>query len=152
MAERSFHLPISSSHSGRRMLNNNRRGVFPASKYWIHVIPVISFLCFFILWFFSHSVSLDRIDGEIVSIHRLEKSMTMRNESHVSLAILASSAVSPGSTNQNMTAHHNVTQSHNATDKPELRNREEGQEAVKGGRRGKIDEKRKINQTSPLAG
>lgn len=59
-------------------------------------------------------------DGEIMSIHLLEKSMALRNESHVSLAILASSAVSPASglvvsTNQNLTTHHNVTQSHNAT-------------------------------------
>ncbi|CAE5956832.1 unnamed protein product [Arabidopsis arenosa] len=66
-------------------------------------------------------------DGEIMSIHRLEKSMAVRNESHVSLAILASSAVSPASglvvsTNQNLKTPHNATQSqqnatqsHNAT-------------------------------------
>ncbi|KFK43100.1 hypothetical protein AALP_AA1G080200 [Arabis alpina] len=120
MAERSFsQLPISSSHSGRRMINT-RRGLFPISEYWIHAIPVIVFLCFFTLWCFSNSVSVDMSEGEIMSVHRLEKSMAVRNESHVSLAILASSAVSPVSTtNQNLTVHqhkiHNATQPQNAT-------------------------------------
>ncbi|CAH8251520.1 unnamed protein product [Arabidopsis lyrata] len=120
MAERSFsQLPISSSHIGRKT-QNSRRGIFPVSEYWIHAIPVIVFLCFFTLWIFSHSVSVMN-DGEIMSIHRLEKSMAVRNESHVSLAILASSAVSPASglvvsTNQNLTTPHNATQSQqNAT-------------------------------------
>ncbi|CAA7026267.1 unnamed protein product [Microthlaspi erraticum] len=135
MTERSFsQLPISSSHGGRRMANT-RRGIFPVSEYWIHAIPVIVFLCFFTLWIFSHSVSIDMNDGEIMSVHRLEKSMAVRNESHVSLAILASSAVSPVSANQNLTALHNATESHNATAKPELRNVEE--------KKGKKEKKKK---------
>ncbi|XP_024008089.1 LOW QUALITY PROTEIN: uncharacterized protein LOC112084045 [Eutrema salsugineum] len=125
MTERSFsQLPISSSHGGRWMFYS-KRGIFSVSECGIHTLPEVIFLCFFTLWFFSHSVSLDMNDGEIMSVHRLEKSMAVRNESHVSLAILASSAVSPVSANHNLTAHHNATQSHNATDKPELRNREE---------------------------
>ncbi|CAH2038623.1 unnamed protein product [Thlaspi arvense] len=141
MTERSFsQLPISSSHGGRRTLNT-RRGIFPVSEYWIHAIPVIIFVCFFTLWFFSHSVSLDMNDGETMSVHRLEKSMAVRNESHVSLAILASSAVSPVSANQNLTAHHqNATQSHNATDKPELRNWQEK------GKKGKKVTKSKVRK------
>ncbi|CAN8311583.1 unnamed protein product [Cochlearia groenlandica] len=139
MAERSFsQLPISLSHSSRRMINS-RRGIFPVSEYWIHAIPVIVFLCFFTLWFFSHSVSLDMNDGEIMSVHHLEKSIAMRNESRVSLAILASSAVSPFSANQNLTAHHNATQTHYATtthNKPEIRHSQK--ETVKKKQRAKV--------------
>ncbi|CAH8357899.1 unnamed protein product [Eruca vesicaria subsp. sativa] len=125
MTERSFsQLPITSSHGGRRMMNT-RRGVFPVSEYWIHAIPVIIFLCFFTLWFFSHSVSLNEESGEIMSVRLLEKSMAVRNESHVSLAVLASSAVSPATANHTLTIHHNATQSHNATAKPEVGKREE---------------------------
>ncbi|KAF8110300.1 hypothetical protein N665_0085s0029 [Sinapis alba] len=146
MAERSFsQLPISSSHGGRRMMNT-RRGVFPVSEYWIHAIPVIIFLCFFTLWFFSHSVRLDEDNnGEIMSVRLLEKSMAVRNESHVSLAILASSAVSPVvSANHTLTAHHNATQSHNATDTLELlRKRQEmkakGKKKKNKGRKEKIE-------------
>lgn len=61
------------------------------------------------------TVSVDMSDGEIMSVHRLEKSMAVRNESHVSLAVLASSAVSPVSANQNLTVHHNATLSLNET-------------------------------------
>ncbi|KAJ0236011.1 Serine/Threonine-kinase RLCKVII protein [Hirschfeldia incana] len=143
-AERSFsQLPISSSHGGRRMMNASR-GVFPVSEYWIHAIPVIIFLCFFTLWFFSHSVSLDENSGEIMSVRLLEKSMAaVRNESHVSLAILASSAVSPVSANVTLTAHHNATRSHNATDTSEIRKEKEtkakGKKKQKTGRKEKVE-------------
>ncbi|RID52290.1 hypothetical protein BRARA_H02898 [Brassica rapa] len=152
MAERSFsQLPISSSHGGRRMMNT-RRGVFPVSEYWIHAIPVIIFLCFFTLWFFSHSVRLDEDSGEIMSVRLLEKSMAVRNESHVSLAVLASSAVSPVSVNQTLIAHHNATQSHNATDKPELRKGQEtkgkGKKKKKGGRKEKME--KDVNKSKSL--
>ncbi|KAL9855682.1 putative protein kinase RLK-Pelle-RLCK-VIIa-1 family [Arabidopsis thaliana] len=110
--EKRPHLVKETECEGRT--GNTRRGIFPVSEYWIHAIPVIVFLCFFTLWIFSHSVSVMN-DGEIMSIHRLEKSMAVRNESHVSLAILASSAVSPASsalvavvsTNQNLTTQLN---------------------------------------------
>ncbi|KAJ4871921.1 Protein kinase superfamily protein [Raphanus sativus] len=144
--ERSFsQLPISSSHGGRRMMNT-RRGVFPVSEYWIHAIPVIIFLCFFTLWFFSHSVSLDENSGEIISVRLLEKKSmaAVRNESHVSLAVLASSAVSPVvSANVTLAAHRNETQPRNATDTRELRKREEikakGKEKKKKGRKEKME-------------
>ncbi|CAN7036152.1 unnamed protein product [Brassica rapa subsp. trilocularis] len=133
---------LKETESEVRMMNT-RRGVFPVSEYWIHAIPVIIFLCFFTLWFFSHSVRLDEDSGEIMSVRLLEKSMAVRNESHVSLAVLASSAVSPVSVNQTLIAHHNATQSHNATDKPELRKGQEtkgkGKKKKKGGRKEKME-------------
>lgn len=72
------------------------------------------------------TVSLDEESGEIVSVRLLEKSMSaVRNESHVSLAVLASSAVSPATANHTLIAHRNGTQSRNATDTHVLRKREE---------------------------
>ncbi|KAH0916708.1 hypothetical protein HID58_031154, partial [Brassica napus] len=142
LKETESELPISSSHGGRRMMNT-RRGVFPVSEYWIHAIPVIIFLCFFTLWFFSHSVRLDEDSGEIMSVRLLEKSMAVRNESHVSLAVLASSAVAPVSVNHTLIAHRNATQSHNATDKAEVRKRQEikakGKKKKRGGRKEKME-------------
>lgn len=100
------------------------------------------------------TVSVDMNDGEIMSVHRLEKSMAVRNESHVSLAILASAAVSPVSANQNLTAPHNATQSHNATVKPELRNVEEKEKRKTKKKKSKKEKKEKdvVKPKKPLAG
>lgn len=97
-------------------------------------------------------VRLDEDSGEIMSVRLLEKSMAVRNESHVSLAVLASSAVSPVSVNQTLIAHHNATQSHNATDKPELRKGQEtkgkGKKKKKGGRKEKME--KDVNKSKSL--
>lgn len=93
------------------------------------------------------TVSLDENSGEIISVRLLEKKSmaAVRNESHVSLAVLASSAVSPVvSANVTLTAHRNETQSHNATDTRELlRKREEvkakGKKEKKKGRKEKME-------------
>lgn len=92
------------------------------------------------------TVSLDENSGEIISVRLLEKKSmaAVRNESHVSLAVLASSAVSPVvSANVTLAAHRNETQPRNATDTRELRKREEikakGKEKKKKGRKEKME-------------
>ncbi|KAJ4979092.1 hypothetical protein NE237_009872 [Protea cynaroides] len=41
------------------------------SKKWIHVILLILFICWIILWWFSHPVNVVIEDGSIVAVHRL---------------------------------------------------------------------------------
>ncbi|XP_010521799.1 PREDICTED: uncharacterized protein LOC104800629 [Tarenaya hassleriana] len=112
MAERSFLLPISSSQIGKRT-QNARRGIFPAPEKWVHAIPAVVVFCFFVLWWFSHSVSIDINNGQILAFHRIENSLAVtvaRNDTRLDMAILASSAISRASDfpsgNQNRTLQH----------------------------------------------
>ncbi|KAL7264596.1 hypothetical protein ACSBR1_002536 [Camellia fascicularis] len=60
-----------------------------SSEKWIHVIPVIVFLCIFILWWFSYPVNLEFKDGRIMAVHRIEMADPL-DETRVEFTILAS--------------------------------------------------------------
>ncbi|KAK2643233.1 hypothetical protein Ddye_024996 [Dipteronia dyeriana] len=113
MEESSSLLPLYSRRPGTRQ---SRRETSPAQK-CVHVIPVILFFTFFILWWFSYPVNMAIKDGKIVEIFSTEISNEMLlpaalNDTHVELAILQlASALSPiGSTPLNLTRN-NETES-----------------------------------------
>ncbi|KAH7864223.1 hypothetical protein Vadar_027135 [Vaccinium darrowii] len=58
-------------------------------KHWIHAIPVIVLLSFFILWWFSYPVTLERKDGQIIGVHRIKKALPVKDTRDVDLTILA---------------------------------------------------------------
>ncbi|XP_042482931.1 uncharacterized protein LOC122063289 isoform X4 [Macadamia integrifolia] len=60
--------PISESTSIDSKKESSRNSSCHSGK-WIHVIPVIVFICWFILWWFSHP-DVEKKDGRIVAVHR----------------------------------------------------------------------------------
>ncbi|XP_048324331.2 uncharacterized protein LOC125420916 [Ziziphus jujuba] len=65
------------------------------SKKLIHAVPLLLFLCFFILWWFSYPVNLVIKDGRIMSIQPIEMEQPLNNSiTHIDLGIVAA-AVSP---------------------------------------------------------
>ncbi|KAH7560953.1 hypothetical protein ACOSP7_016554 [Xanthoceras sorbifolium] len=99
--EDSSYLPLYSRRPGARQtrsrgtpISHPRSSSSPAPKY-VHVIPVILLLTFFILWWFSYPVNLVIKDGRIVEIVTTDEMIPALDDTRVELAILASSAVSP---------------------------------------------------------
>ncbi|KAA8549527.1 hypothetical protein F0562_001455 [Nyssa sinensis] len=83
------------SDIGRRM---NSRMRSRSSAKWIHAIPVIVLLCFFILWWFSYPIKLEIKDGRIIAVHRIEMPQPLKvRDTHVDLTILASATSPNGS-------------------------------------------------------
>ncbi|KAI6685723.1 hypothetical protein NL676_031636 [Syzygium grande] len=85
-------LPIS-DHDPRNIGKRETAQSRYAEK-WLHAIPLIVLLCFFILWWFSYPVHLVIKDGSIAAIHRIEIPWEF-NETRIDLSLLAS-ASSPG--------------------------------------------------------
>ncbi|KAG2673655.1 hypothetical protein I3843_13G089600 [Carya illinoinensis] len=78
-------LPLYNPGSPKRETPRSRTRV---AEKWIHVIPVIVLLCFFILWWFSYTVNITFKDGKITSIHRIERSAPV-NDTQIDLLVLA---------------------------------------------------------------
>lgn len=57
------------SEIGRRASRRSRSSHY--SRHWIHCIPVIVFLCFFILWWFSYPGNTAKVDIFLMSSHSL---------------------------------------------------------------------------------
>ncbi|KAK8601517.1 hypothetical protein V6N12_051347 [Hibiscus sabdariffa] len=54
----------------------SRFRMFPLAHKWVHAIPFIIFLCFFILWFLSRPVNVEMKDGGIVVVQPLTNSQS----------------------------------------------------------------------------
>ncbi|KAK3206124.1 hypothetical protein Dsin_020170 [Dipteronia sinensis] len=92
MEESNSPLPLYSRRPGTRQ---SRRETSPAPK-CVHVIPVILFFTFFILWWFSYPVNLVIKDGKIVEIVPNEMLLPAAlNDTNVELAILQLASVLP---------------------------------------------------------
>ncbi|KAE8687252.1 Kinase superfamily protein [Hibiscus syriacus] len=87
MMRAGIHLPVSipvgnAAKKGRRA---SRSGVFPLAEIWIHAIPLLVLLCFFILWWMSRPVNVEIKDGRIVAIHPVEMPLPLIN-SHIDVS------------------------------------------------------------------
>ncbi|KAL4298320.1 hypothetical protein GQ457_12G029430 [Hibiscus cannabinus] len=55
----------------------SRFRMFPLAHKWVHAIPFIVFLCFFILWFLSRpAVNVEMKDGGFVAVQPLTNSQS----------------------------------------------------------------------------
>ncbi|XVF46423.1 hypothetical protein PTKIN_Ptkin03bG0025400 [Pterospermum kingtungense] len=111
---RPSHLPISvpAGNSGARRdkgASSKSRVVLPLGDKWIHAIPVIVLLCFFILWCLSRPVNVEIKDGRIVAVHFVDTPLPVNN-SQIDVAILASATPPIASVPQNLTV--NGTEAH----------------------------------------
>ncbi|XP_043701031.1 uncharacterized protein LOC122651628 [Telopea speciosissima] len=61
--------PISDPRSIDTKKESSRHWSCHSGK-WIHVIPLVVFICWLILWWFSHPVNVVNKDESIVSVHR----------------------------------------------------------------------------------
>ncbi|KAL9413010.1 hypothetical protein AB3S75_041642 [Citrus x aurantiifolia] len=86
-----FRRPSNPCRSKGEIPVSQPRSSSPSAHKWIHAVPVIIFLSFFILWHFSNPVSLVIKDGRIAEIHPVE--IHHLNDSYVELAILASATL-----------------------------------------------------------
>ncbi|XVE59154.1 hypothetical protein DITRI_Ditri05aG0022800 [Diplodiscus trichospermus] len=88
-------LPVSMpvGNGAKKERGASRSGVFPLAERWIHAIPFIVLLCFFILWWLSRPVNVEIKNGRIVAVHYVDMPMPHNNH-QIDVAILAS-ATSP---------------------------------------------------------
>ncbi|XP_022729222.1 uncharacterized protein LOC111284663 [Durio zibethinus] len=103
---RPSHLPVSVpwGNDAKKERGGFQSRVFPLAERWIHVIPVIVLLCFFILWWLSCPVNVEIKDGRIVAIHRVDMQLPLTN-SQIDVAILASATSPIASVPQNLTGN-----------------------------------------------
>ncbi|XVF20167.1 hypothetical protein REPUB_Repub11eG0175000 [Reevesia pubescens] len=109
------HLPVSitAGNTVKKERGTSRYRVFPWAERWtwIHAIPLLVLICFFILWWFSRPVNVEIKDGRIVAIHNVDMQLPLTNNSQIDVAILQASAASPiASVPQNLTG--NGTEAH----------------------------------------
>ncbi|KAK8605104.1 hypothetical protein V6N13_082561 [Hibiscus sabdariffa] len=105
------HLPVSipMGNGAKKERGASRSGLFPLAEIWIHAIPVLVLLCFFILWWMSRPVNVEIKDGRIVDIHHVEMPLPISN-SQIDVSLLASTASPIASVPQNLTGNGTVIQ------------------------------------------
>ncbi|XP_044506456.1 uncharacterized protein LOC123226056 isoform X2 [Mangifera indica] len=112
--ENSSSLPLYFRRSGARQsrletpVSQLRSSSLSPHKF-VHTIPLIVLMSFFILWWFSHPVNLVFKDGRIKEIH--QTATLSLNGTYVELAILASAESPVNSTPLNLTRN-NETLAH----------------------------------------
>ncbi|TYH09602.1 hypothetical protein ES288_A07G109300v1 [Gossypium darwinii] len=79
-----------------------RSAMFPLAEIWIHTIPLLVLLCFFILWWLSRPVNVEIKDGRIVAIHHVEMPLPL-SDSQIDVSLLASAASPVASVSPNLT-------------------------------------------------
>ncbi|XVF68640.1 hypothetical protein PTKIN_Ptkin11bG0017700 [Pterospermum kingtungense] len=93
---RSGYIPVSvpAGNVAKKGRGASQSRVFRSAKGWVHAIPVLILLCFFILWWLSSCPENVEIkDEKIVAIHHLDAPLPVTS-SQIDVAILAS-ATSP---------------------------------------------------------
>ncbi|PRQ33814.1 hypothetical protein RchiOBHm_Chr5g0061801 [Rosa chinensis] len=79
-----------------------------SSEKWVHAIPWVVLFCIFVLWWFSFTVKVVRIDGRIAAIRETDIPLLLNN-TRIGIAFLAAEAMSPFALAQNFTVT-NVTE------------------------------------------
>ncbi|TYH23909.1 hypothetical protein E1A91_A03G049000v1 [Gossypium mustelinum] len=67
---RSMAIPTGNAEEKKKGVSRFR--MFPLPEKLVHAIPLILFLCVFILWLLSRPVNVEVKDGKIVAIHHMD--------------------------------------------------------------------------------
>ncbi|MBA0757516.1 hypothetical protein Gotri_020613 [Gossypium trilobum] len=95
-------IPVGNAAKKERGGGASRSAMFPLAEIWIHTIPLLVLLCFFILWWLSRPVNVEIKDGRIVAIHLVEMPLPL-SDSQIDVSLLASAASPVASVSQNLT-------------------------------------------------
>ncbi|MBA0821519.1 hypothetical protein Goarm_018372 [Gossypium armourianum] len=95
-------IPVGNAAKKERGGGASRSAMFPLAEIWIHTIPLLVLLCFFILWWLSRPVNVQIKDGRIVAIHHVEMPLPL-SDSQIDVSLLASAASPVASVSQNLT-------------------------------------------------
>ncbi|KAG4137860.1 hypothetical protein ERO13_D07G098350v2 [Gossypium hirsutum] len=95
-------IPVGNAAKKERGGAASRSAMFPLAEIWIHTIPLLVLLCFFILWWLSRPVNVEIKDGRIVAIHHVEMPLPL-SDSQIDVSLLASAASPVASVSQNLT-------------------------------------------------
>ncbi|XVF05617.1 hypothetical protein REPUB_Repub05bG0188100 [Reevesia pubescens] len=96
-------IPAGNIAKKERGASRSRVLLFPLAERWIHAVPVIVLLSFFILWWLSRPVNVEIKDGRIVAIHHIDMPLPLTNAQNIDVAILASATSPIASVPQNLT-------------------------------------------------
>ncbi|KAB2089181.1 hypothetical protein ES319_A03G044100v1 [Gossypium barbadense] len=72
---RSMAIPTGNAEEKKKGVSRFR--MFPLPEKLVHAIPLILFLCVFILWLLSRPVNVEVKDGKIVAIHHMDMSFPL---------------------------------------------------------------------------